>query len=146
MRTVILIDDDIWALADMRETFHFDRYGFEIAGEYRSAEEAVRAVWAKYRPKVCGTTMGARGSMCFDGKDFVKCPAFHVDKVVDTTGCGDLFHTGFAVRYLETRDLLDCQRFAAAVSASKCRGLSGRPPAAPQLQEVQDFLQSQLRN
>ena len=44
MRTVILIDDDIWALADMRETFHFDRYGFEIAGEYRSAEEAVRAL------------------------------------------------------------------------------------------------------
>ena len=44
MRTVILIDDDIWALADMRETFHFDRYGFEIAGEYRSAEDAVRAM------------------------------------------------------------------------------------------------------
>ena len=44
MRTVILIDDDVWALADMRETFHFDRYGFEIAGEYRSAEEAVSAM------------------------------------------------------------------------------------------------------
>lgn len=44
MRTVMLIDDDIWALADMRETFHFDRYGFEIAGEYRSAEDAVRAL------------------------------------------------------------------------------------------------------
>ena len=44
MRTVMLIDDDIWALADMRETFHFDRYGFEIIGEYRSAEEVVRAM------------------------------------------------------------------------------------------------------
>ena len=44
MRTVMLIDDDIWALADMRETFCFDRYGFEIAGEYRSAEEAVHAM------------------------------------------------------------------------------------------------------
>lgn len=44
MRSVILIDDDFWALADMRETFHFDRYGIEIAGEYRSAEEAVRAL------------------------------------------------------------------------------------------------------
>lgn len=44
MRTVMLIDDDIWALADMRETFHFDRYGFEITGEYRSAEEAVSAM------------------------------------------------------------------------------------------------------
>lgn len=44
MRTVILIDDDIWALADMRETFHFDRYGFEIVGEYQSAEDAVSAM------------------------------------------------------------------------------------------------------
>lgn len=44
MRTVILIDDDVWALADMRETFRFDRYGFRIAGEYRSAEEAVCAM------------------------------------------------------------------------------------------------------
>ena len=46
MRTVILIDDDIRALADIRETFHFDRYGFEIAGEYRSAEEAIAAAEA----------------------------------------------------------------------------------------------------
>ena len=43
MRTVMLIDDDIWALADMRETFRFDQYGFEITGEYRSAEEATGA-------------------------------------------------------------------------------------------------------
>ena len=86
--------------------------------------------------------MGVRGSMCFDGKDFVKCPAFHVEKVVDTTGCGDLFHTGFAVRWLETHDLLACQRFGAAVSAIKCRGLSGRPPSAPTRAEVEEFLKS----
>ena len=104
------------------------------------AEEAVRQVWAKYRPKVCGATMGVRGSMCFDGRDFVKCPAFKVEKVVDTTGCGDLFHTGFEIRYLETQDLLECQRFGAAVSALKCRGLSGRPPSAPTRNEVQAFL------
>ena len=55
----------------------------------KDAEEAVRQVWAKYRPKVCGATMGVRGSMAFDGKEFVRCPAFKVEKVVDTTGCGD---------------------------------------------------------
>ena len=107
----------------------------------KDAEEAVRQVWAKYRPKVCGATMGVRGSMAFDGKDFVRCPAFKVEKVVDTTGCGDLFHTGFAIRYLETQDLMECQRFGAAVSAIKCRGLSGRPPSAPTRAEVDAFLQ-----
>ena len=104
------------------------------------AEAAVRKVYGTYRPRVCGATMGVRGSMCFDGRDFVKVPAFPVEKVVDTTGCGDLFHTGFAVRYLETQDLGECQRFAAAVSAIKCRGLSGRPPSAPTRAEVEAFL------
>ena len=108
----------------------------------KDAEEAVRQVWAKYRPKVCGATMGVRGSMAFNGKDFVRCPAFKVEKVVDTTGCGDLFHTGFAIRYLETQDLMECQRFGAAVSAIKCRGLSGRPPSAPTRAEVEAFLQA----
>ena len=108
----------------------------------KDAEEAVRQVWAKYRPKVCGATMGVRGSMAFDGTEFVRCPAFKVEKVVDTTGCGDLFHTGFAIRYLETQDLMECQRFGAAVSAIKCRGLSGRPPSAPTRAEVEAFLQA----
>ena len=105
-------------------------------------EAAVRKLYATYRPKVCGATMGVRGSMCFDGENLVKCPAFKVERVVDTTGCGDLFHTGFAVRWLETHDLLECQRFGAAVSAIKCRGLSGRPPSAPTRDEVDAFLKS----
>ena len=103
-------------------------------------EAAVRKLYATYRPKVCGATMGVRGSMCFDGTNLVKCPAFKVEKVVDTTGCGDLFHTAFAVRWLETHDLMACQRFGAAVSAIKCRGLSGRPPSAPTRAEVDAFL------
>ena len=103
-------------------------------------EAAVRKLYERYHPKVCGATMGVKGSMCFDGEELVKCPAFKVEKVVDTTGCGDLFHTGFAVRWLETHDLLECQRFGAAVAAIKCRGLSGRPPSAPTREEVEDFL------
>ena len=128
---------ELLALADL--VICSEEFILKLTG-LRDAEAAVRQVYAKYRPKVCGATMGVRGSMCFDGRDFVKCPAFKVDKVVDTTGCGDLFHTGFAIRYLETQDLMECQRFGAAVSAIKCRGLSGRPPAAPTRAEVESFL------
>ena len=129
--------EDLLGLADLM--ICSEEFILKLTG-LKDAEEAVRQVYAKYRPKVCGATMGIRGSMCFDGKDFVKCPAFKVDKVVDTTGCGDLFHTGFAIRYLETQDLMECQRFGAAVSALKCRGLSGRPPSAPTRAEVEAFL------
>ena len=131
--------DELLGLADLM--ICSEEFILKLTG-LKDAEEAVRQVWAKYRPKVCGATMGVRGSMAFDGKEFVRCPAFKVEKVVDTTGCGDLFHTGFAIRYLETQDLLACQRFGAAVSAIKCRGLSGRPPSAPTRAEVEDFLRA----
>jgi ribokinase len=133
--------DELLALADI--LICSEEFILKLTG-LADAEEAVRQVYAKYRPKVCGATMGIRGSMCFDGRDFVRCPAFPVEKVVDTTGCGDLFHTGFAVRYLETHDLMECQRFGAAVSAIKCRGLSGRPPSAPTRAEVESFLAERI--
>lgn len=126
------------SVAAGRESLITDGYTEE------EVEAAVRTLYAKYRPAVCGATMGVRGSMCFDGENMVRCPAFPVEKVVDTTGCGDLFHTGFAVRWLETHDLLDCQRFGAAVSAIKCRGLSGRPPSAPTRDEVEAFLKANV--
>ena len=131
--------EELLGLADLM--ICSEEFIFKLTG-LKDAEEAVRQVWAKYRPKVCGATMGVRGSMAFNGKEFVRCPAFKVEKVVDTTGCGDLFHTGFAIRYLETQDLMECQRFGAAVSAIKCRGLSGRPPSAPTRAEVEAFLQA----
>jgi len=131
--------EDLLGLADLM--ICSEEFILKLTG-LKDAEDAVRQVWAKYRPKVCGATMGVRGSMAFDGKDFVRCPAFKVEKVVDTTGCGDLFHTGFAIRYLETQDLLACQQFGAAVSAIKCRGLSGRPPSAPTRAEVEEFLRA----
>ena len=133
--------EELLALADI--LICSEEFILKLTG-LADAEEAVRQVYAKYRPKVCGATMGIRGSMCFDGRNFVRCPAFPVEKVVDTTGCGDLFHTGFAVRYLETHDLMECQRFGAAVSAIKCRGLSGRPPSAPTRAEVESFLAERI--
>ena len=133
--------DELLPLADL--LICSEEFILKLTG-LSDAEQAVRQVYVKYRPKVCGATMGVRGSMCFDGRELVKCPAFKVEKVVDTTGCGDLFHTGFAVRWLETHDLMECQRFGAAVSAIKCRGLSGRPPSAPTRDEVERFLKENI--
>ena len=93
---------------------------------------------SEYNAKVVGCTMGEHGSMCYENGGFVKCPAFKIDPV-DTTGAGDVFHTSFAVRYLETRDLLECQRFGAAVSAIKCGKLGGRA-GIPTRAQVDEFL------
>ena len=82
--------------------------------------------------------MGKAGSMALEGGRIVRCPAFRVE-AVDTTGAGDVYHAAFAVRYLETRDLYDCMRFASAVSALKCLKLGGRA-GIPSRAQVDDFL------
>lgn len=46
MYRVVLIDDDRWALKDIRKTFDFERFGFLVEGEYASAEAAFDAVLA----------------------------------------------------------------------------------------------------
>ena len=93
---------------------------------------------AEYGSKVVGCTMGELGSMMYDNGKYIECPAFKISPV-DTTGAGDVFHTSFAVRYLETQDLYECQRFGAAVSAIKCGKLGGRA-GIPSRAVVDEFL------
>ena len=90
--------------------------------------------------EVTGITMGKEGSMTLDGDKILRCPAFRIDPV-DTTGAGDVYHAGFGVRYLETHDLMDCMRFASAVSAIKCLKLGGRA-GIPTRAQVDEFLKS----
>ncbi|MBR7119378.1 MAG: hypothetical protein IKC77_04195, partial [Lentisphaeria bacterium] len=55
------------------------------------------------------------------------------------TGAGDVFHGAFCVRYLETKDVYECMRFASAVSALKCLKSGGRT-GIPSRAEVDEFL------
>jgi len=50
-----------------------------------------------------------------------------VSKVVDTIGCGDVFASGFIIRYMQTHNLLEAYKFANRVAGLKCtfNGLDG---------------------
>ncbi|MBP5182660.1 MAG: carbohydrate kinase family protein [Lentisphaeria bacterium] len=87
---------------------------------------------------VTGVTMGKEGSLALDGEKILYCPAFPIEPV-DTTGAGDVYHAAFAVRYLETQDLMECMRFASAVSALKCLKLGGRA-GIPDQAQTEEFL------
>ncbi len=114
-----------------------EEFARKVTGE-NELEKALFAL-AGIGAKVTGITMGELGSMVLAEGKILRCPAFKVDKVVDTTGAGDVYHTGFAVRYLETDDLMECMRFASAVSALKCGKLGGRT-GIPTRKEVDEFL------
>jgi sulfofructose kinase len=64
--------------------------------------------------------------------------AFAVD-AVDTLGAGDAFHGAFTLRLVETRDVVQSMRFAAAAAAIKCTRFGGLMGAATRT-EVERFL------
>lgn len=50
-------------------------------------------------------TLGAEGSIAFVNDKIYKQAALPVDKVIDTTGCGDAFQAAFTVSYCQARDV-----------------------------------------
>jgi sugar/nucleoside kinase (ribokinase family) len=69
-------------------------------------------------------------------------PAFEVD-VVDTTGCGDVFHGAYAATLAEGLDLTARVRLASATAALKATR-SGGQAGIPVRQAVQEFLEEQV--
>ncbi|GAA5144457.1 sugar kinase [Prosthecobacter algae] len=72
-------------------------------------------------------TDGARGSWVAlpDGTKFHQ-PAYSVDQLVDTTGCGDVYHGAFLHGWLENWTASACADFASRLAAQNACGLGGR--------------------
>lgn len=117
-----------------------EQFARQILG--RDDPAAALACLAAYGARTVCITLGARGSLALgrDGRVVVQ-PALPV-AVVDTTGCGDVFHGGFIYSLLQGWDLPQTLRFAAACAALKTRALGGRT-AIPSLPEVMSFLERQ---
>ncbi|MFP4058834.1 MAG: PfkB family carbohydrate kinase [Candidatus Brocadiia bacterium] len=103
-----------------------------------SPEEALRAV-AELGGAVPMVTLGEQGCLWLEGGRVHRCPAFPVE-VVDTTGCGDVFHGAFAFGLARGWDVGRIARFASATAALKCRALGGRT-AIPTYDHVVALLQ-----
>ena len=68
-------------------------------------------------------------------------PAFKVE-TIDTLGAGDVFHGAFAFRLVETGDVVESMRFAAAAAAIRCTRF-GMLTAVATRAEVDEFLKRQ---
>jgi len=114
------------------------------AGEV-SAEEAAQKLYDRLVAgdpgKVVGVTSGADGSYFVSHEGAFHQPAFKVD-VVDTTGCGDVFHGAFVFGLAQEWPLPRIVEFAAVVAALKARKLGGRA-GIPNRKEVEAFLEQQ---
>lgn len=106
-------------------------------------ECAVKYVTEKYSiPDGAICTLGSKGAIWYDGKEMHRAPAYHIEKVVDTTGCGDAFLGSIMYAFYEKgMDRDDAMEFANAAAAIKCRYEGARLRVSES--EVNDFRKSE---
>ncbi len=89
-------------------------------------------------------TDGERGSYIYSEQiEHFHCPAFPVAKVVDTTGCGDVYHGVFLFSLASGLTLAESARRASAAAAINTQNIGGRGKLIT-LPELLDFLNTEL--
>jgi sugar/nucleoside kinase (ribokinase family) len=106
----------------------------------RSPEAAAKALWHKECRAVV-ITCGSAGSWFLSEDRVVRHqPAFEV-QVVDTTGCGDVFHGAYATALAQGATLTECVRLAAAAAGLKATQHGGQH-GIPTKNQVEEFLRA----
>jgi sugar/nucleoside kinase (ribokinase family) len=85
-------------------------------------------------------TRGAKGCAALTSEGFFELPAFKVN-VVDTTGCGDVFHGAYALAIARGKTVRQAATFASA-AAGLCATKIGGRDGIPTDQELQAFIKS----
>ena len=62
-------------------------------------------------------TRSEKGSVVVAGDSKIAVPAIEIEKLVDTTGAGDLYAAGFLYGYTSGRSLEDCARLGSLAAA-----------------------------
>ncbi len=93
----------------------------------KSEMSAMLELLSKPPAQVVVITEGMQGShvICADGTTHYQ-PAFEATRLVDTTGCGDVYHGGFLHGWLSDWGMPECAQFAARLAAINAEGLGGR--------------------
>ncbi len=87
-----------------------------ITGEsdpYLAAELIVE--WAS---ETCIITLGEKGSLVYDGKDFSFIPCYQTEEI-DSEGAGSVYLAAFASQSLSGKSTIDCAAYASSVASLK---------------------------
>ncbi len=112
--------------------------GIHIDG-IESAREACRVLFD------CGVKyaiikLGKRGSLCYDGSDFIECPVFDMaGKVVDSTAAGDSYMAGICKAINDGMTIEKAMRYATVVAGIAVTRF-GAIPSLPRLDEVEGMI------
>ncbi|WP_172683263.1 carbohydrate kinase family protein [Verrucomicrobium spinosum] len=96
---------------------------FTGAGSLESAAEILR----KDDPELLVITDGVKGSWIWPrGEPSFHEPAVKVENVVDTTGCGDVYHGAFLHGWMQQWPARRCARVASEMAAETAKHVGGR--------------------
>ena len=77
--------------------------------------------------KLAAVTMSEEGAVILKGGERIGVEATAIDKLVDTTGAGDLFAAGFLFGYTQGRSLFDCGRLGCLAAGIVIQQIGPRP-------------------
>jgi len=71
-------------------------------------------------------TRGNVGSLAISNNEIINCESVRVAKVVDLTGAGDLFASGFFKEYLDNSDIKKCLQTGSELAAKIIQKIGAR--------------------
>ncbi len=95
-----------------------NEYEMEVLTGCDEAHEAARRLADWGCPEVC-ITQGSYGSLIFAEGQFYEIPAYKPSQIVDVTGCGDTYSTGYLYKRIKGAGYEEAGHFAAAMSTLK---------------------------
>ena len=83
--------------------------------------------YAKSLNIITVVTLGEKGSIIVDKDSVIEIEGKPVDKVIDTTGAGDLYASGFLYGLSRQKDLAECGRLASIAASEIISHFGARP-------------------
>jgi sugar/nucleoside kinase (ribokinase family) len=99
----------------------------EIHALYETGDFDTAVAQLREQDILAVVTRSENGALIVTRDETHAVKAFPVDKVVDTTGAGDLFAAGFLTGLAKARDLIDCARLGALAAAEIVQHYGARP-------------------
>ena len=102
----------------------------EVKSLYETADIDTGLAQIRRDVRLAVVTRSERGAIALEGDVDVAVPAFPIAELVDTTGAGDLFASGFLFGMARGRPHADALRFGALAAAEVIQHIGARPEAS----------------
>ena len=95
-----------------------NEHEMEVLTGYSDVKKAAQQLY-DWGVKEVLITLGSLGSVLYDGQTYFNIPAYKPREIVDATGCGDTYVTGYLYRRVKGATMEEAGEFAAAMATLK---------------------------